>query len=78
MRGESEAARVSACAILLDRGWGKAEQVHSGDIQGDITITIRKILDIDEPKLVNGKEKTNGKDKPNVVLLMDKDDDSGD
>lgn len=26
--GESEAARVSAAAALLDRGWGKPKQVH--------------------------------------------------
>lgn len=70
--GESEPARVAAAIHLLDRGWGKCEQVHSGEIQGDITITIRKVVDTDEPKIINGK------DKPNVVLLMDRDNDDGD
>ena len=29
--GESEAAIVSACSALLDRGWGKPTQPISGD-----------------------------------------------
>lgn len=38
------AARVSAAGILLDRGWGKAEQSH--ELNADIQITIRQILDV--------------------------------
>ena len=38
------AARVSAAGILLDRGWGRAPQDVSMD--GDIKITIRKMLDV--------------------------------
>ena len=45
VNGESEAARVSACSIILDRGWGKAEQPHTGADGGDIKITIRNIIE---------------------------------
>jgi len=33
------AARVAAVTALLDRGWGRAPEVHSGEDGGDITIT---------------------------------------
>jgi hypothetical protein len=49
------AARVSAASALLDRGWGKAAQPHIGEDGGDITITIREILesgDKEEPLLL--------------------------
>ena len=40
------AARVSAAGILLDRGWGRAPQVHSGeDGNGSIRVVIRQIDD---------------------------------
>lgn len=39
-------ARVAAAGILLDRGWGKAPQAHTGENgEGDICITIRKIVE---------------------------------
>jgi hypothetical protein len=38
------AARVSAASILLDRGWGKPAQPHTGDDK-DIRITIRQIVE---------------------------------
>jgi hypothetical protein len=38
-------ARVQAAAILLDRGWGKAEQSHVGADGGDIQVTIRQIIE---------------------------------
>lgn len=37
------AARVSAANSLLDRGWGKATQPHSGDDEMD-AITVRNIV----------------------------------
>ena len=43
--GESEAARVTACAHLLDRGWGKPNQPHTGEDGGSIEITIRNITE---------------------------------
>ena len=44
-KGESEAARVAACSVLLDRGWGKAPQSHTGeDGQGAIQVIIRHII----------------------------------
>jgi len=43
--GESESARVQACIALLDRGYGKAPQAHTGeDGEGDIRVTIRHII----------------------------------
>jgi len=44
-KGESEGARVQACSILLDRGWGKPEQPHTGDVSQDLQITIRHIIE---------------------------------
>jgi len=44
----SPAARVSAAGILLDRGWGRAPQVHSGEDPGSIQVIIRKIIDVCE------------------------------
>jgi hypothetical protein len=42
------AARVSACALLLDRGWGRLEQSHVGLDRGDIKVTIRQIIESDD------------------------------
>jgi len=39
-------ARIQAAAILLDRGWGKAQQ--DGNVQGEIRVTLRKMLGGDE------------------------------
>lgn len=52
---EADGARVQAAGILLDRGWGKAEQVHSGGVDGDIRITIRTILEDTRAKVIEGK-----------------------
>ena len=42
------AARVSAAGILLDRGWGKPLQPHSGgDNDGNLTVVIRRLVDSD-------------------------------
>jgi len=42
------AARVAACGHLLDRGWGKPAQPHTGEDGNDIRITIRKMIDSDQ------------------------------
>ena len=39
------AARVSAAGILLDRGWGRAPQPHTGEDDKDIQITIRNVIE---------------------------------
>ena len=39
------AARVSAAQALLDRGWGKAPQPHTGEDDKDIRITLRHITE---------------------------------
>jgi hypothetical protein len=66
-RSESDAARVMAANSLLDRGWGKPPQAHTGeDGEGAISITIRHIMEgtalparavpvIEEPKDVTPK-----------------------
>ena len=39
------AVRVQAASILLDRGWGRVPQAHTGeDGEGDIRVTIRHIV----------------------------------
>ena len=38
-------ARVQAIAILLDRGWGKAPQPHTGEDDRDIHVTIRNLVE---------------------------------
>ena len=44
--GDSESARVAAAGILLDRGWGKAPQTHTGtDGEGEINVVIRHIIE---------------------------------
>ena len=43
--GESEAARVSASIALLDRGWGKPKQDTTAKVDGELRVTIRKMLD---------------------------------
>ena len=48
--GTSEAARVTACAVLLDRGWGKAAQPVTGAGGEDIQVTIRTIIGVSESK----------------------------
>ena len=39
------AARVSAAQALLDRGWGKPAQPHTGEDDKDIRVTIRQITE---------------------------------
>jgi hypothetical protein len=44
-KGSSESARVAACEVLLERGWGKVAQTIQGDESGGpLRIVIRKIL----------------------------------
>ena len=46
LNGENEAARVAACVHILDRGWGKAAQTHTGeDGEGAIQVVIRHIVE---------------------------------
>ena len=39
------AARVQAASVLLDRGWGKPPQAHTGEDDKDIRVTIRQIVE---------------------------------
>jgi hypothetical protein len=43
--GDKDATRVAAAAILLDRGWSKAAQPHTGEDDKDIHVTIRNIVE---------------------------------
>jgi len=57
-RNAPKAARVTAAGELLNRGWGKAPQAHTGENgEGDIKVTIRHILEhIDEkPVVIDGQ-----------------------
>jgi len=57
----SDQARVSAAQALLDRGWGKAIQPHTGEDDRDIRVTIRQIIDSaeePEPLLIEHETQT--------------------
>ena len=42
----NDSARVAAAVALLDRGWGKPSQSHTGaDGEGPITVVIRNVID---------------------------------
>ena len=45
--GTNEQARISASAILLDRGWGKPQQDNTLEIKGEIKVVLRKMLEDD-------------------------------
>ena len=38
-------ARIQAADILLDRGWGKPAQPHTGEDDKDIHLTIRHLAE---------------------------------
>jgi hypothetical protein len=46
--GNNEQARISAAAILLDRGWGKPQQDNTLELKGEIKVVLRKLLSDDE------------------------------
>src|SRR6516164_8442526 len=67
--GTNEGARVSAAQALLDRGWGKAPQAQTGeDGEGEIKIVIRRLVDEDNAKLIEGRVlKTIDQDVKNML-----------
>ena len=59
--GSPPAARVAAVNSLLNRGWGKAIQPHTGEEGGNIRVVIRQILDSgdkEEPLLIEHETQT--------------------
>ena len=43
--GQNDAARVAAAMALLDRGWGRPPQAHTGEKgEGDIRVVVRHIV----------------------------------
>ena len=43
--GQTDAARVAAATALLDRGWGRPPQAHTGEKgKGDIRVVVRHIV----------------------------------
>jgi hypothetical protein len=54
--GTNESARVAAAVALLDRGWGKPAQAHTGENgEGNIRVVIRHIVggrDVEQSKPV--------------------------
>jgi hypothetical protein len=43
--GESEASRVAAASVLLDRGWGKPKQDNTHTLSGEVRVVLRKMLE---------------------------------
>jgi hypothetical protein len=43
--GTNDTARVSAAVALLDRGWGKPPQAHTGQDDDNIHVTLRQIVE---------------------------------
>ena len=60
LKSASDSARVSAAALLFERGWGRAPQVHTGADGGDIKIIIRQIIDNVELKTIEHQPKRLG------------------
>jgi hypothetical protein len=67
--GTSDAARVSAVALLFERGWGKPAQLHTGedgeDGEGPLVVEIvyrprDRIIEHEEPKIAITSVKPNG------------------
>jgi hypothetical protein len=46
----SDAARIQAANILLDRGWGRAPQACADEDRNDIRITIRQFVECDDKR----------------------------
>ena len=49
--GDSDAARVSACGQLLNRGWGMPDQPHTATVDANIEIVIRQIIRGEKPAM---------------------------
>jgi hypothetical protein len=53
---DNHSARVAAAIHILDRGWGKAPQAHTGaDGEGAIQVTIRHLIEgmADERRVID-------------------------
>jgi hypothetical protein len=48
-QGSNESARVAAAGMLLDRGWGKAQQDTT--TRAEITVIVRRLIQ-DDPRLI--------------------------
>ena len=62
--GDKDATRVAAAAILLDRGWGKAPQPHTGEDDKSIHVTIRDIAEERRQALTSTCRSTPVSDEP--------------
>jgi len=63
------AARVAAAGILLDRGWGKAPQAHTGAAgEGDIRVVIRHIVEGRDAPHVEQRVSGNGAQRALVQI----------
>jgi hypothetical protein len=59
-QSENDNARVNAACQLLDRGWGRAAQVHTDADGGPIQVIIRQVIDItgqSEPVVIEHQPK---------------------
>jgi hypothetical protein len=53
-QAKSEAVQCQAAIALLERGWGKPPQAHTGE-DGDIRVTIRHIIEDARGMVIEGK-----------------------
>lgn len=63
---DNDGARVAACGMLLDRGWGKVVQPVTGSDGGDIRITIRNII---EARTIDNEPVVIEDDAPRMKLV---------
>ena len=63
--GDKDATRVAAAAILLDRGWGKAPQPHTGEDGKDIIhVVLRDVAEERRQALASTYRTTPVSDEP--------------
>jgi sulfite reductase beta subunit-like hemoprotein len=63
--GESDAARVAAASVILDRGWGKAAQRHDVNIKHSFVDALRELEHIArEQSAALGKSLAQEPDQP--------------
>jgi hypothetical protein len=74
------AARVAAAGILLDRGWGRAPQAHTGEDGGDLRIVFRQIVeavDEDAPRFASSSDNTLEGSQKNSMKVIEHDPEEG-
>ncbi len=55
-KSPNHGARVAACTVLLDRGWGKAPQNHTVNGDGELRVIIRHIIENGDAQPIDAAE----------------------